>query len=313
MTLRPLLAATALLLSVSACTDDSNGDADTDTDGTGSSSSTTAPTTDPSTSGPGTSTSPGTTEGAESSSSGEPDDTTGNAESSSTGEPPAQDICVGYTLAGTAAQVFNDGTANGQPQCDNTPAACGGDIVGTWTGESACGYETLPNFFEDVCAGSTQQVTASNMSGTQTFNEDGSYAFDTVLQVEADLQVDSMECAMVDCETFGDALSMEPGIEMICEAGMDDQCNCFFTLDLVDQSQGTWEFFDNGLLITDDEGEVQGLYDYCVEDGRMTTWVPIYDGTPFPDTMCTLDAECEGQVEGDFDGVACEPPDDDER
>lgn len=315
MNLRSLATFAVLLLPASACGDDASGDTDTDTDGQ-SGSSTTGDATSPSTSGPGTtssSTEGSTTADASTTDDAESSSSTGDGDDSSTGEPPGEDICVGYAIVGTAGHVFNDGSGNGQPQCDTAPAACQGDVVGTWTAEDACGYEQLPNVFADVCPNATQQVTGSNLTGTQTFDEDGTYTFDTVLQIEADLQVDSMECAGLDCETFGDALSGEPGLEMICESAGGTACNCIYTIDLPNQSMGTWDLFDDGLLITDDSGEVQGLYDYCVADGRFRYWQPIYTETPFPDTTCSEDDECDGQVEGDFDEVVCEAPEDDKR
>jgi len=209
-----------------------------------------------------------------------------------------------------SSEVGNDGTAMGQPMCTLTPAPCGGDFVGEWTMEATCGYEVLPNYFEEVCAGSTQQVTGSSISGTRTFNDDNTFTFDAIVQLEADLQVDSMACAGVDCVTFGEALSDEPGIEMVCEDGNGTSCNCIYTADIPHMSTGTWNLYNDAILLTSEDGEVIGLQEYCVEGGRFTTWSPLYQGTAFPDTSCAADDDCEGQVVGEFDGIGCDPPED---
>ncbi len=302
-----------LVLFLGACVE-SNGDTDTDADSGSTSTTADASTSTNPTAADDTTTvssdgsSGSSTSAGESSSSG----SSGADGSSSTGAA-AGDICYGYGFLDTAAQVFTDGTAMGQPNCDTTPAPCGGDVVGTWTGETACGYAVLPNFFAEICAGATQQITGSNLVGTRTFEEDGSFVFDLVLQLEADLQVDSMACAGLDCATFGEALSDEPGLSMSCTSAGGDACDCTYTADLPDTSEGTWAFFDDDLLLTTDDGETLGLFDYCVDASRLTMWIPLFEETAFPDTSCQNDDDCEGQVEGEFDGLGCDPPEDDER
>ncbi len=312
---RSLLAAFVLLLPLHACTSDAEGDTDTDTDSGSTSGTTTGmpPTTMPPTTAGSSST---TSDDDESSSS---ESTTGPADSSSSGGADdsssgglGDEICVGFSLLGLSAEIYTDGPVAGGPVCSTKPAACQGDPVGEWTAQAACGFEVIPNFFEEFCEGSTQQITASNISGTRTFEKDGTYVFDTVTQLEADLQVDSMECLGLDCVAFGDALSKEPGLEMICEDG-DGACNCFYTVDLPDMSAGTWDIFDDALLLTNDDGETLGLFQYCIADGVFTTWVPLYDSTEFPDTSCTENEDCEGQVEGEFDAIGCEPPEEKDR
>ncbi len=303
-----------LLFPLHACTSDTGGDTDTD-EGSSSSSSTSGTPTATGATSETSSTSTSTTAIAESSSSGDPgggeSSSSGGADESSTGET-LEDICFGYTFLGSASEVSTDGTAAGEPVCSLEPAPCSGEVTGSWTVEDSCGYEVLPNFFEDVCAGATQQITGTTSTGTRTFEDDGTFVFDVILQLEVDLQVDSMACLGLDCETFGDALSEEPGLEMVCEAGEGTSCNCTYTADLPLSDAGEWDIFDDSLLLTSDSGEVS-LLQYCVADGRLTTWMPLFGGTPFPGTRCTDDEDCERQVDGDFDAVGCDTPGDDER
>lgn len=315
---RFLLASLVLLVPLHACTSDTNGDTDTDTDtddGSSSSSGTSGTPmatgstseTSSSSSGDDESSSSSSTSGEESSSSSS---SSGGADDSSSGEA-FEDICVGYTLLGSTSEVSSDGTAVGEPMCSLEPAACQGDVVGTWTVEDSCGYEVLPNFFEELCAGATQQITGTTSSGTRTFDADGTFVFDVVLQIEADLQVDSMACLGLACASFGETLSEDDGFEMVCEDGEGSSCNCIYAADFPMQNSGEWEILDDTLLVTSDSGEVTQI-EYCVADGRLTTWTPLFDETPFPDIGCAEDEDCDGQVDGDFDAIGCAPLDDDE-
>ncbi len=307
------LLASLILLALPACTTDATEDTDsgTDTDAGSTSGSTTVdpPTTDSTSSSSSTSTgtdsSSSTSDSAESSS-------TGAADESSTGAA-EENICYGYSFLGFADQVYTDGTATGEPVCTTKSAACGGEVAGTWTAETSCGYEAFPNFFAEICEGATQQITGSNLSGTRTFDEDGTFVFDVTVQLEADLQVDSTACTGLDCEPFGMALSKEPGLDMSCVDANGGGCDCTYTVDLPDSQAGTWDLFGGGLLLTSDDGETLGVFDYCVDAGRFSMWTPLYGETAFPDVSCTENEDCEGQVEGRFDAVGCDEPEEDER
>lgn len=306
-----LLFASLILLALPACTTDAGGDTDTDT-GTSSGSTTSGAVTSSSSSSTGSSSSGTTQSESSSDSSGSDGSSTGASDESSTGDA-AQDICYGFSFLGSAAQVYTDGTATGDPVCATEPTACGGEVVGTWTAETSCGYEVLPNFFEEICAGATQQITGSNLTGTRTFNEDGTYAFDLTTQLEADVQLDSVACTTLECEPFGVALSEEPGLDIVCASADGGGCDCAYTVDLPDSQAGTWDLFDGGLLLTSDAGDTLGTFDYCVDAGRFSMWIPLFGQTSFPDTSCAENDDCEGQVEGEFDALGCEPPEEDER
>lgn len=307
------LLASLFVLALPACTTDAAQDTDsgTDTDAGSTSGSTTVD--GPTSASTSSSSSGGTENESSSDSSGAADSSsTGGADESSTGGP-GENICYGFSFLGFAGQVYTDGTATGDPVCTTKPAACDGEVVGTWTAEAACGYEVFPDFAEEICAGATQQITGANLSGTRTFNEDGTYVFDVTTQLEADLQVDSVACSTLECEPFGMALSKEPGLEMTCAPANGGGCDCTYTLDLPNSQAGTWDLFGGGLLLTSEDGEALGVFDYCVDAGRFSMWTPLYEQTPFPDTSCAENEECEGQVDGVFDAVGCQAPEDDER
>lgn len=303
--------ASLMVLVLPGCTTDAEGDTDSGTSSTSGSTTVDAPATSSASSSSSSSGGPGSESSSDSSGAAD-GSSTGAADESSTGDP-AENICSGFSFLGFAEQIYSDGTATGDPVCTTEPAACGGEVVGTWTAEASCGYEVMPNFFEEVCAGATQQITGSNHSGTRTFNEDGTFVFDLTTQLEANLQVDSAACTGLECEPFGIGLSKEPGLEMTCASAKGGGCDCSYTLELPDALGGTWDLFNDGLLLTSDDGETLGVFNYCVEGGRFSMWTPLYERTEFPDTSCTDSDDCEGQVDDGFDAVGCEPPEEDDK
>ena len=305
---------------LAGCSDDVG--ADTDTDDASSTSGSMDPT-DVSTTAPSTtatttsSTEPTLTTGAESSSSEGGAESRGSesvADESSTGEPTSAGVCTGFNLLSYIQQVhIIDGAAPKPGPCVTEPAACGGDPTGTWTVASSCGYEVLPNFFADeICAGAEQVITGSTVTGTRTFAEDGTYAVDLMIELQADVQFDSMACAGIDCQTFAGFISMEDGFAMTCADGGDASCDCSYTLTLPEQGEGTWDEFDDGLLLNVG-GETQGIFPYCVDAGQLTVWTPLFEEQVFPDLACEEDDECMTLVEGRFDAYGCEPLERDEE
>ncbi|MGH1344591.1 MAG: hypothetical protein ACRBN8_23735 [Nannocystales bacterium] len=307
------LLASIVILALPACTSDAEEDTDSGTDTEMGSTSDSTTSDLPTTASTSSSSSGDTGSESTSSSSGSAEtSTTGGADESSTGTT-EENICYGYSFLGFTHQVYTDGTAVGDPVCTTEPAPCEGDVVGTWTAEDSCGYEALPNFFDEICPGATQQITGSMLSGTRTFNEDGTYEIDQTTQLQADLQVDSVACAGLECEEFGTALSKGPEFDMTCADAAGGGCDCTYTVLSPDAQTGTWDLFGGGLLLTSEAGESQGVFDYCVDAGRFSMWTPLYEETPFPDVTCTENDDCEGQVEGTFDAVGCEEPEEDDR
>lgn len=225
---------------------------------------------------------------------------------------PGDNICYGFSLLGFAHQVYVDATATGIPTCTTRPDPCGGDVSGVWNAEAACGYEMIPNLFENLCPGATQQITGSSISGTQEFNENGTYAFDVTTRLEADVQLDSVACAELECEAFGRVVSQTPNLalELVCLSAGPSGCDCAYTLELSNAQTGTWESFADEVTLSSDDGVTQGVrLNYCVLEGRLSVWTPLLDETPLPDTSCMEDEECEGSAAGSYDGFACDEPD----
>lgn len=289
----------ALALAITGCGDDSGASGDTDTDGSSTGAPTTAgpttqtpttgePTTEPATTDVATTEAP-TTESADSSStSGEEGDSSSGGES--------DDVCVGFNYLGAVDQVhFLDGPGPVEVECAPKPAPCGGDIEGVWNITASCGYELLPNFFEEICAGAQQQVTGSQSMGTRAFNSDGTFDFDLVNTLEVDLDVDSVACTGLTCEEFATALNGEPEFDMLCEDADGGGCDCVYTLDLPEVGEGTWNTLSDSVLLTVD-GELDGSLEYCVTDDRLDMWQPLFSEEANPDVLCDTSRDCEAAL-----------------
>jgi hypothetical protein len=284
MTLRHALCVGVIVLA--GCpSDDASGDGtDTDTE-----SSTGA--TSPSTSSPSMSTSSTT---SSSSSASTTDDTTGDATTSdtSTGEDSTTGemlpgTCLGFDFIGTLGEVSSLDGMKIDSTCSTEVAACGGDVVGTWTIQSSCGWEDQPNFFSD-CAGSTMTVTAGSITGTRTFNEDMTFALDLVTNLEFDANLDTMTCYMADCATF-EAAAIAQGIEADCMDAGDGTCDCAMTVVGTNMSTGTWATAGNAITLTTKDAE--STLEYCVADGRLDLWTPIAQPTVYEEP-CGDDQDC---------------------
>src|SRR5688500_2873694 len=251
MTLRHALCVAVIVLA--GCpSDDASGDG-TDTDTEGSTGATSPSTSSPSTSSPSTTSS-------SSSIASTTDDTTGDTttgdpttgEDSTTGEM-LPGTCLGFDFIGTLGEVSSLDVMKIDPTCSTEVAACGGDVVGTWTIQSSCGWEDQPNFFSD-CPGSTMTVNAGSITGTRTFNEDMTFAFDTVTNLEFDATLDAMTCYMADCATF-EAAVIAQGMEADCMDAGDGMCDCAMTAIGMNMSTGTWATAGNAITLTTKEGE----------------------------------------------------------
>lgn len=207
-------------------------------------------------------------------------------------------ICVGFSNVGYIATVHSADGEGAQTQCDDTPAACGGDITGTWTFEEHCGLEGFPNFFESQCPSSTMTFVGSEVSGSRLFSEDGTFVLDRTLVMDMSLQIDSQDCFGASCEGFAAAVSGD-GLELECVEDEELGCDCALQVAQVDDVMGTYETGDDGLSLTVN-GESADPVDYCVANGELVIWEGLTNSTTYADTMCEVNEDCEREL-GDIE------------
>ena len=205
----------------------------------------------------------------------------------------ASGVCLGVTEVGHLGTVATTAAEPAELTCAPTPSGCGGDVVGSWTIASHCGLESLPNFFENDCDGSTMEVIASEVEGTFTFDEDGGYAFDTSLLLDLDVGLDTQSCYGIDCGTFADILNDEDNnLEAACEAAEEGGCSCLMTITNERTDTGTWDVDGDNIVFTN-AGQEQEPIPLCVQGDRLELWEPLHESQLFESTPCDTPADCE--------------------
>ena len=283
---------------------------DTDAETTGDAEPATSSSTAPTGSGPAGTTSTGPE--PDGSTTLEPDADTSSSSSEEGGFIDAPDagtplpgICVGLTEIGFLGTVHRGGETPVDTACTSTPAPCGGDPVGAWTIESNCGLDGLPNFFAGDCPESTMTFLASEVSGTRTFDEDGSFATDSTLSLDVELQLPAMECFGIDCETFGQALSGEDNLDASCaDAPEGDACVCLLTITNDLSAEGTWSVEDESLTLTVN-GQPGDPLPFCVEDDRLALWEALHESQAYPETPCADAMDCADALGDEHDEWIC--------
>jgi hypothetical protein len=155
-------------------------------------------------------------------------------------------------------------------QCgDVGPTDCGGDLVGTWDFTLSC--LTLPDDFlsgdggEDPfaeCGGATFNAVV-DLTGSITFEEDGTYAVSTMQDIDITISVPK-ECFMGQpCTSLGD--DENPATDK------GDACEVMMSSTESSDDTGTYEIEGNTLITTgDDDGVASEPDEYCVQGDTLT-------------------------------------------
>ncbi|HXI60539.1 MAG TPA: hypothetical protein VNO55_30970 [Polyangia bacterium] len=156
--------------------------------------------------------------------------------------------------------------------CGNT-AACGGDIVGTWTVTSSCVSATA-SMFDSSCPGATIGNVNIKVTGTATYNADKTYTSsatfsgsESVTQPASCLSVNG---SMASCAQLTQSLAGNPGFKSATCTGTGG-CTCNIVLnDDTTMETGTYTTTAAGLLTETPAGGAASQSDYCVKGKTMT-------------------------------------------
>lgn len=153
-------------------------------------------------------------------------------------------------------------------QCAITP--CGGDVVGTWSLGSLCGFGALEQLPVAGCTG-TSDTTDLQVSGTVTYDATGAYS--SVLTLHGPIHFAFPDSCIGDgssasCEQLTQSIApLTQGEESVyesftCSGG--DTCECVGQLRSTTLSDtGTYVVSESGLMMTDNSGETVSAK-YCV-------------------------------------------------
>jgi hypothetical protein len=165
--------------------------------------------------------------------------------------------------------------------------ACGGNLVGDWSPQAACGTAKL---ISPVCSGITVNFDHVTITGTEsftasnTFTEDVSTAGSLVLHWPTScLTINNVTvtCDQLNTEVMT-GMGMDDTIERITCAAEKPGCACTaITKPTKDTSSGTYKIDGNTLTVTASTGE-SATYDYCVS-GSNLRWRPSAGATMTPD------------------------------
>jgi hypothetical protein len=157
----------------------------------------------------------------------------------------------------------------GAPTCGETFAACGGDLVGTWTLDQACvRLEVDPAFAE--CTEPPTQSYEIGVTGEMTFGADGSYRMDRTFTIGLDARYPSacLREAGQSCEELGGTTQ-------------GDACVVMDSFDDAQTDSGTYaaEAGTLDIMSTDPDPQDTSVVTYCVSGDSVTVRVTDAAGT----------------------------------
>lgn len=158
------------------------------------------------------------------------------------------------------------GSSDGSGSCGTT-AACGGDIVGTWTITSSCLNASMPDM---DCPGATIGSSTLKVTGTATYNADLTYSHTGTISGTAAFTIPA-SCLMsqgttVTCDQLNQffAAAPIPGVTIHCTGST--SCSCTETATNADASEsGTYTVTAAGTLTETTTDGDDTVSDYCVK------------------------------------------------
>ncbi len=202
-----------------------------------------------------------------------------------------------------AAGCGSSNNSSGPPASCGKVAACGGDIVGTWTVQGACTIGSLATqTFGGSCPGATSS-SAGTASGTITFNADMTYTAKITESGSETLEIPS-SCTMgASCSELQAAFQQTAAADGDAGLSLTGTCTtvssgCSCTISVpstTDDESGTYSVSGDSLTLNTSQGTSSaniGSGTYCVQ-GNTLHLISVSSsagiGTPDASTMPTAD------------------------
>ncbi len=182
-------------------------------------------------------------------------------------------FAIGVVFLGCSSSSSSSDAAAGT--CGKV-AACGGDIVGTWTIAAACANASSSATSNTMCPNESVQSTTLTASGTATFNSDLTYSVDvteslseTVIVPTSCLTVGTTTITCDELSTaFGGALATDAGAPTATCTSSGGNCDCTISLTgLSTHETGTYTLSNDTVLTT--TGGTTSSGDYCVQGNTL--------------------------------------------
>lgn len=184
---------------------------------------------------------------------------------------------------GLALLVFVGCGGGGGGSC-STPAACGGNIVGTWKVASSC-ISTSGSGATPDCPQQMLKISNYTVSGTVTYNADMTYTATRSLSGDTETTLPA-SCLMfqgttVTCAQLQAAITSDPtsGYQSVTCTAAASGCTCSGKI-VQDNLNETGTFSTAGNVLTETAtGGQPSLSDYCVQGGTKLQIMPHVDMT----------------------------------
>lgn len=158
--------------------------------------------------------------------------------------------------------------------CANS-AACGGDIVGTWTIQSSC-VSASASMFNDMCPTATVSTSNFTIAGSVVYKADLTYSATSTMSGSATVHLPAScltsGAVTLTCDQLNQLIAAKPqaGVTVHC-AGTSD-CTCMETLTNAPSSaSGTYTTTAAGLLTeTSSSDGTSDQSDFCVKGTTLT-------------------------------------------
>jgi hypothetical protein len=177
------------------------------------------------------------------------------------------------SVVGLLAALAAAGCGSSGGTCSNA-AACGGDIVGTWTITSSCVSES-GSMFDSQCPSATVRSSGLTITGSVTYNADGTYSLTS--STAGSLYITLPPSCLVSngvtvtCDQLNQVFlsNPTPGLTVNCTGS--SSCACTETIANQTSSEtGTYTTTAAGLLTDTPTGATADQTDYCVKGTTMT-------------------------------------------
>jgi hypothetical protein len=191
--------------------------------------------------------------------------------------------------AGTAGTAGTAGSGGGAPvPCPEPPPtamSCGGDVVGTWTAAMCTSMvtgEADVSGFGLGCPTATITSGSLEVTGTLTFNADGTYQDDTTTSGEQTLELAenclNISGTVTGCDRVGgpiqgalgyatfDCVPNESTGGCSCEASFEQEGGFSF-INLDPYTEGSYTVMDTSMMLEGEDADTE--YSYCVDGNTM--------------------------------------------
>jgi hypothetical protein len=188
-------------------------------------------------------------------------------------------IAIGMTLVGCGSSSSgNNGGSDPAATCGKV-AACGGNIVGTWSAAASCANPAAP-MIPGCTTASVKDVNAT-ASGTSTFNSDGTFTLDSTQSAMETLVIPNSCLMGASCSSLSAILSAglgDGGTTASCTSSS-SECDCTIGLPAsTTKESGTYKVSGNTLTTTVSGGTPTSA-DYCVVNGNELHVISTATGT----------------------------------